>query len=57
MGVMGSWGLVGVVGLGGSSQSCAVGLRGEWGHGRLRTPGYARTVPASGLGWDSRWRR
>ena len=36
---------------------CSVGVRGEWGHGQMWTRGYARTVSASGLGWDSRWRR
>ena len=46
--------LVAVAGLG---DSCALGMRGEWGRGRMWTRGYARTVSASGLGWDSRWRR
>ena len=57
MGVMGSWGLVVEAGLADSPYSCSVGVRGEWGRGRMRTHGYARTVSASGLGWDSRWQR
>ena len=57
MGVTGSWGPVAVAGLGDSSFSCTVGVRGEWGHERMWTRRCARTVSASGLGGDSRrWR-
>ena len=35
MGMMGSWGLVAVACLGDSSYSCAVGVRGERGRGRI----------------------
>ena len=57
VGVMWFRGLVAVAGLGDSWYSCALGTRGEWGRGRMWTRGYARTVSASGLGWDSPWRR
>ena len=57
MGVTGSWGPVAVAGVGDSSQSCTVGVRGEWGRARMWTRGYARTVSVSGLGGDSRRRR
>ena len=57
MGVTGSWGPVAVAGLGDSSWSCSVGVRGEWGRTRMWTRGCARTVLASGLGGDSRQRR
>ena len=45
MGVTGSWGPVAVAGLGDSSQSCTVGVRGEWGPERMRT----RRLCAHGL--------
>ena len=45
--VVGALGLVAVVGPGESSYSCAVGVHGEWGRGRTRTRGYARTISAS----------
>ena len=57
MGVMGSWGPVAVAGLGESSWSCAAGVRGGRGLGRMWTREYTRTVSASGLGCDSRWQR
>ena len=57
MGVTGSWGPVAMAGLGDSSKSCCVGVRGEWGRARMWTRGSARTVSASGLGGDSRRRR
>ena len=55
--VVGSWGQMAVAGPGESPYSCAVGVRGERGRARMWTRGYACTVSASGLGWDSRWRR
>ena len=57
MGVTGSWETVAVAGLGDSSESCSVGVRGESGRARMWTRGCARTVSASGLGGDSRRRR
>ena len=57
MGVTGTWEPVAVAGLGDSSSSCSVGVRGEWGRARMWTRGCARTVSASGLDGDSRRRR
>ena len=60
VGVGGCDGVVGTNGgggLGDSSYSCSVGVRGDCGRARMWHCGCARTVSASGLGGDSRRRR
>ena len=60
VGVGGCDWVVGTGGGGGPERFLVVLLRGgagEWGRRQMRTRGYARTVSASGFGWDSRWRR